>query len=159
MTTLLLHPVLPVPANRHTEPRRAAGEVRAAQPATLRLDRSKRMAALLTAIAALNVFDLAATVLFMCTIGMFESNPLVVQLAKVTGSAEAIALFKIATASTGITILYRVRDRFQAEVASWLLVLILLFVCGRWVAYSVHALELAEYAASTASDPSWVLFE
>jgi len=84
----------------------------------------------------LSAVDLAMTLGFMSTIGMFEDNPLVRWIAAATGLWGIVAL-KFASVSVCAAALYRVRNHWKGEVGAWLCVAILVAVCGIWIEYSI----------------------
>jgi hypothetical protein len=115
-------------------------------------DRSSRMWLWLVAIVAMNALDLVLTLNCMCTTGMFESNPIVHQLAKSPAPILAITCFKLATVLTGVGILFKLRRRREAELAAGMQLLVLTLLMVRWLQY----LGIDHMFAALSTDPSWI---
>ena len=106
----------------------------------------------LVAIVAMNALDLVLTLNCMCTTGMFESNPIVHQLAKSPAPILAIACFKSVTVLTGVGILFKLRRRREAELAAGLQLLVMTLLMIRWLQY----LGLDHMFVAVSTDPSWI---
>jgi disulfide bond formation protein DsbB len=120
--------------------------------------RSDRVRWLLGAIVVLSLVDLLVTLSHMTGSGMFEANPLVQLIAKATGSAAAIGAFKGLSVLVGVLLLDRTRRHLQAELAAWLMVIVLACVTIQWVQYAaampdLDAAQMADYASHNAD---WV---
>jgi hypothetical protein len=110
----------------------------AGRPAPLHA-RSRRVAAAVGVVAVLSLADLALTMGFMATTGMYEDNPLVVWLVRATGSVLSIAVWKLVTCGFACGVLLRYRARRSSEIAAWSAVAMLLVVAVRWAAYAEAA--------------------
>lgn len=120
-------------------------------------DRSERVRRLLVAVVILSLMDLAATLVCMKTIGMYEANPIVRQLAGLPFPATAISLFKMATLAAAIAPVYSLRSRWSAELAAVLMVVVLSGVGLLWARYILVVAGLDSALISVgASEPEWV---
>jgi hypothetical protein len=119
--------------------------------------------ALLAAVAAMSAIDLALTLGFMQTIGMFEDNPIVRLIVAQTESAAAVALgvFKTATVLVSVGVLYTLRTRVQGEIGAWIAAMVLVAVCVQWSQYAdaVLAVDPALWHGATVGEPGWVKFD
>ncbi len=105
-------------------------------PRPARARRSRRVIALLVAVMILSAIDLLLTIRYLGTTGMFESNPIVVMLVEWTGSAAAIALFKLVSVGTAVTTFYELRRHPQAELGAWVAVVIMGGLSVQWARYA-----------------------
>ena len=122
--------------------------------------RSRRVSLLLAVVVVLSVADLIITLGFMGTVGMLEANPIVVHVARWTGSIAAIALCKCLSVSIAVLLLHALRRHPQAELGAWVAVIVLIWLSVQWVRYAgtVAELDLAAMMRFNASDPAWVVF-
>jgi hypothetical protein len=118
-----------------------------------RARRCERVCGVLLAVVVLSVLDLALTLGCMMHSGMFEANPIVVQIARSTQSPMIIGVFKISTVMIGGSVLFRLRRHAQAELAAWLIALILCAVALQWINYLTLASGLPMIMPH---DPAWV---
>jgi uncharacterized membrane protein len=122
--------------------------------------RPTRVAALLAVIVGLSLLDLVLTVGHMASSGMFESNPIAAALANWTGTPLAIVDFKVLSVLVGVSLLFRMRRHASAELAAWLMTVVLVVLSVRW---GLYASELADMdqtmlLAVAESDAEWVRF-
>jgi len=115
--------------------------------------RCERVAGVLLAVLILSVLDLALTLGCMMQGGMFEANPIVVHLAQSTQSPAIIGLFKVSTVLVGASMLFRLRRHPQAELAAWLIAIILAAVAFQWIQYLTLASGLPIVMSH---DPAWI---
>ena len=100
------------------------------------MGRSRRVLALIVAIIMLSTIDLLITLFHLQSIGMLEVNPLAAYLIRTTGSAWALAAFKALTIAVCVTLLYCSRLDIRGEIASWLAMVILVWVLVMWHFYT-----------------------
>jgi hypothetical protein len=113
---------------------------------------------LLSVIVVLSAIDLALTLYWMKTVGMYELNPLVAYLARATDSPLALSAFKCASVLVSSGLLFRLRNHVQAEVGAWTAALVLVALCVRWANYThwsaqVDAQTMQQFAIE---DRGWV---
>jgi hypothetical protein len=120
--------------------------------------RGRRVVVLLAGVAALSAGDLAVTLAYMQSMGMFEHNPIVRHLVRATGSAWPIVLYKCVTVLCAIGLLYPLRRRAQAEAAAWLGFAVLAGVSLLWWCYAreMADLDLAGLGSIARLDANWV---
>ena len=124
--------------------------------------RRLRMLALLTAIVVLSAGDLVLTLGHMSTTGMYEANPLVAALARLTESSLSIANFKALTVLIGVGLLYRLRRHASAELAAWLVAAILVALSIQWNLYTAEIGDLSlmvQLELAGHHDAGWVVFD
>ena len=123
--------------------------------------RPARMTRLLALIVVLSLADLLLTLGHMSTTGMFEANPLVARLALLTESGLSIVNFKALTVLVGVSLLYRLRRHGQAEVAAWLVVLILIGLSIQWALYADQMSEIGPMVVGDAvtHGAHWVVLD
>jgi hypothetical protein len=122
--------------------------------------RARRVAVVLGVVIVLSAVDLVATVHAMHTTGMSEGNPIAAWVARTTGSAAALVLLKLVTVGLGVGVLFGLRARVQAEVASWFVALILVGLTARWVAWhhTMREFATADLRRIRHIDPDWIAF-
>lgn len=103
--------------------------------------RSRRVICLLLGIVLLSAGDLVATITHLQTIGMVEANPIARWLIDTTRSPWALAVYKIASVSICVTLLYRLRHHAQGEIAAWTGALILMALVVYWGIYAEAAVQ------------------
>ena len=120
--------------------------------------RAARVNFLLILVMALSAVDLALTLHWMQTIGMYESNPLVAYLARATGSPLALSAFKALSVMISAGLLYRLRSHVQAELGAWMAALVLVALCVRWVNYAYWSAQVDPQTIKQLGedDPRWV---
>lgn len=97
--------------------------------------RSRRVSVLVLSFVVLGVADLALTLVYMNTIGLFEGNPLARALANGGGSA-LLASFKLGTILLSSAILVALRARRSAELGAWVCVIAMGAVSLEWGKYA-----------------------
>jgi hypothetical protein len=120
--------------------------------------RPRRVAGVLRIVVALSLLDLVVTLVYMSTTGMFEGNPIVAYLARLSGSCAPIVMYKALTVLIAVSILYRLRTRAQAEAAAWLALLVLCAVTLQWVRYAalIMGADGDQIVQLMMTDPGWV---
>lgn len=103
--------------------------------------RSRRVSVLVFSFVVLGVADLALTLAYMNTIGLFEGNPLARALAQ-HGGQGALALFKIATIAVSSAILVWLRTHRAAELGAWVCAGAMIAVSLQWGQYAVASDEV-----------------
>lgn len=123
--------------------------------------RRLRMLALLTAIVVLSAGDLVLTIGHMSTTGMYEANPLVAGLARMTESSLSIVNFKALTVLVGVGLLYRLRRYGSAELAAWLVAAVLVALSIQWHLYTseISNMSLMVQVELAVHDAGWVVFD
>ncbi len=119
--------------------------------------RGCRVVLLLVATAIICVFDLLLTLTFLTNTGMVEANPIARSVME-HGSPLFIILWKLATMTLGLGILYWARRTRGAEIAAWLVLVIMAAVGIHWLSYSGAVVDMdVDYGLlSSADDPRWV---
>ena len=120
--------------------------------------RASRVNFLLTLVVVLSALDLGLTLFWMSTIGMYESNPLVALLARLTGSPLILCAFKVMSVIICVGVLSSLREHVQAEFGAWTAACVLLALAVRWVNYAhvstqFSAQAMCEFAGN---DGEWV---
>lgn len=120
--------------------------------------RSRRMTMLLGAIVALSAVDLVATLHYMGSVGMYESNPLVRLLAESASPYVSISSFKALTVLIGGTLLYRLRHRATAQLAALVVLGVLVWLTVQWARYGVVMADVDPVllARAARTDGFWV---
>lgn len=121
------------PQRRLKERPRGGGVFRL--PEILPSRRESRITILIGSFVILSALDLVLTVGHICTIGLFEDNPIIVWLAHSTGSWIAIASYKSFTVAVTSAILFRLRKYRSAEFGAWVCVLVLTLLALVWIEY------------------------
>lgn len=103
--------------------------------------RSRRVSVLVLAFVVLGVADLALTLAYMHTVGLFEGNPLARALAQSGGSA-SLAAFKIVTIALSSVILLALRTHRAAELGAWVCAVAMCLVSLQWGQYAVASEEV-----------------
>ncbi len=104
----------------------------------------------------LAIADLYLTLSYATTVGMIELNP-VARLVMEHQSAGAVTVWKLATTSLGLGILYCFRSRRNAEIGAWVCFLALGALACYWAFFTEQSLrQPAEYTAAGADDPRWI---
>src|SRR5262245_29041903 len=116
----------------------------------------RHMRELLLALAGLSLVDLVVTLTYMKTLGMYEANPLARLLAQTAAPALAIAVFKVASAGTGILLFYLLRRHASARAMALVMVAVLAWVTLQWARYGAAAGDLPCVAAAAPPDAGWV---
>jgi len=98
--------------------------------------RLRRVNVLLGAIVVLGMADLALTVLHLKTTGMFEANPIAAFVIRWTGSAWALAFFKVVSLALCTGLLYSCRRSRAAEVAAWVGAGVMIAITIAWEQYA-----------------------
>lgn len=136
--------------------------VRPDRPAVRQIDpeadrRARRVTVLVLATAALGLLDLAYTLTFMRSYGMFELNPLARFMIAVGGAGQLVR-FKLLTIALSSGLLYLVRRRRGAELCAWVSLATLILLSLHWVNYIRTTEELgpALLAETIAFDHRWV---
>lgn len=108
----------------------------------------EHMRGLLLAIGGLSLVDLAVTLTYMKTMGLYEANPIVRLLAASASPVFAIVLFKCATVAVAIALLHRLRRFTSARVMAAAMVAVLVWVSVQWVRYGAVTAEVPCMTAS-----------
>ena len=124
----------------------------------LREQRARRVTLLVLATATLGLLDLAFTLTFMRSIGMFELNPLARIMIGIGGAGQLIR-FKLLTIVLSSGLLYLIRRRRGAELCAWISLIALILLSLHWVRYTHTTEELGAGLLADASilDHRWVL--
>lgn len=97
--------------------------------------RERRVVILLAAVVLLGLGDLYATVTHVNSIGMVELNPIAAYIIRADSSA-GLVLYKLGTIGIAVGLLLATRQHRSAELASWLLVLIMAALTVHWRNYN-----------------------
>ena len=97
--------------------------------------RPTRVAVLLITLAALSLFDLAATLLYLTHAGLLESNP-IARILVAGGGPSAVVLWKLLTVGLSIYIFYIARHRLSGELGAMLCCAALVWLTARWDSYN-----------------------
>jgi hypothetical protein len=98
--------------------------------------RGARVSILLAGVVLLSLGDLILTMWHLQSIGMVEANPVAAMILERAGSVWPLVLYKAATVAVCVGVLFRIRQRFQAEVGAWLCLLVLAVLSVHWHRYS-----------------------
>ncbi|MEM9166526.1 MAG: DUF5658 family protein [Planctomycetota bacterium] len=115
--------------------------------------RPMRIAVLLVAATILGLADLALTLTYLTSIGMFEGNP-IARLVIASGSAWTVAAFKVLTIALTVWITVIMRRRWQAEMLAWVSAVVMLGLFLHWLGYIAYAESSTGTLAVVALDPS-----
>lgn len=118
-----------------------------------------QMRGMLLAIGGLSLVDLAVTLAYMTTLGMYEANPIARLLAATASPVVAIVLFKVLTVGMSLWLFHRLRRFASARAMALVMVAVLVCVTVQWVRYGRAANEFDWMIASApvaASEPGWV---
>ena len=97
---------------------------------------------LLLGIVLLSVADLTLTLTYLTSVGLVEGNPIAAWLIHTTRSPWALALYKTFTVAICVSLLYRMRQRREGELAAWCSVLILVALSIWWNRYALYQPDL-----------------
>ncbi len=97
--------------------------------------RPTRVVVLLIAVAAMSLFDLAATMLYLTHAGLMESNP-IARVLVAGGGPAAVVLWKVLTVGLAVFIFYIARRRLSSELGAILCCSVLVWLTARWDTYS-----------------------
>lgn len=119
--------------------------------------RARRVTLLVLATASLGLFDLAFTLTFMRSIGMYELNPLARLMIGIGGAGQLIR-FKLLTIVLSSGLLYLIRRRWGAELCAWLSLAALVLLSLHWVRYTKTTEDLGPtlLAETLMVDHRWV---
>lgn len=95
----------------------------------------RRVAALALAITLMGLADLALTLTYMRTTGMYELNP-VARMMVATGGTPQLIVFKLLTLSCSAGLLYLLRRRPVAEPTAWCCALVMGLLSVHWMLYT-----------------------
>ena len=125
---------------------------------TTPVSRSRRVLMLLTAILLLAAGDLFMTLQYATSIGFEEANPIARHVMS-HGSLTLIILWKLASVVVCLGCLWMTRRTRLGELATWACLLIMIWLCFRWVEYNQQMDRAASYIHLLASpgDPNWVV--
>ena len=98
--------------------------------------RAERVTWLLAGVVGLSMADLFLTISYLTSVGMSEGNPIAVWLLHTTDSVWPLVLYKLATVTVCVSLLYTNRLKRQSELASWCALLILAALAVWWNQYS-----------------------
>ncbi|MDH3584165.1 MAG: hypothetical protein OER86_08110 [Phycisphaerae bacterium] len=102
--------------------------------------RAIRVVILLAGLLALGLGDLYATVVHAASVGMNEANPIghyLISSQSVTG----LILFKLGSMGIAIGLLLRVREHRTTELASWMLLGVMVLLIMHWTDYNQQIAE------------------
>jgi len=95
----------------------------------------RRVALLAIAITIMGLTDLALTLTYMKSTGMFELNPLARAMVA-TGGAQQLIIFKLLTLSMSAGVLFLLRRHRIVEPTAWGCALIMCLLTFHWVSYN-----------------------
>lgn len=125
---------------------------RACQP----VSRSRRVCILLAGIVLMSLADLDMTLAYTRSVGLIEGNPLA-RLVMSYGSSWMLALWKVASVSLCVFILFCARRTRYAEIGAWICFAVMVWLSVRWVSYNEQVPLLTSYIADQYSaDHRWV---
>jgi hypothetical protein len=113
------------------------------------VSRPRRVVILLMAVVCLSLGDLILTLEYLRTVGLMEVNPIARYLLEATGSAWALAAYKLMTLGVCVGLLYRLRSRLVSEIAAWLGLVVLALTAMSWQAYAASLEDPAELVVET----------
>jgi hypothetical protein len=99
---------------------------------------ARRVVLLIAAMALMGLVDLAMTMTYMRSTGMFELNPIARALASL-GAGEHLVIFKLVTISISATALYLGRHSRRGELAAWACATVLVVLMFHWADYAREA--------------------
>ena len=91
--------------------------IQPSQTLTDERQRSQRVTWLLFGVVALSFVDLFLTITYLTSVGMSEGNPIAVWLLSTTNSIWPLAIYKLATVTVCVSLLYANRYKRQSELA------------------------------------------
>lgn len=95
----------------------------------------RRVALLAIAITIMGLADLALTLTYMNTTGMYELNPLA-RVMVATGGAQQLIIFKLLTLSMSAGVFFLLRRHRIVEPTAWACALIMGALTVHWVSYN-----------------------
>ncbi len=98
--------------------------------------RTRRVSWLLAGVLLLSLTDLLVTIVHLRSVGMVEANPIAAFLIRSTNSVWVLSAYKLVTVGICLSLLYRLRRHFEAEMAAWCAIAILTGVLCQWYAFS-----------------------
>jgi hypothetical protein len=100
---------------------------------------------LLGAIAVMSVADLAMTLEYATSVGLFESNP-IARAVMAYGSTGLLAFWKLASVGVCLWILFRTRGTRAGECGAWVCFGALAWLSFHWTGYNAQMAEIASAA-------------
>lgn len=97
----------------------------------------RRVALLAVLITIMGLADLAMTLTYMRSTGMFELNPLA-RLMVATGGESQLVIFKLLTLSCSAGVLYLLRRHRIVEPTAWCCALVMAALTAHWISYNHH---------------------
>jgi hypothetical protein len=107
--------------------------------------RSRRVVLLLAAVALMSVADLALTLEYATSVGLFEGNP-VARAVMSYNSASLLAAWKLSSVGVCLWILFRTRHTRSGEVGAWVCFGTLAWLTVCWTGYNSQMAEIASSA-------------
>ncbi len=122
--------------------------------------RSRRVIILACAIALMSGVDLYLTLLYVMNTGMNEMNPLARAMMNYQ-SPTVLALWKLATVTLSLGILFLIRTKRSAELGAWVGCLVLGWLMSHWVMFihETRDLNLQVVQEIASNDPTWVMID
>jgi hypothetical protein len=96
---------------------------------------ARRVILLVIAITIMGLADLALTLTYMKTTGMFELNPLAREMVAIGGEPQLIR-FKLLSIALGAGMLFLLRKHRIAEPASWACAGVMCLLSIHWISYN-----------------------
>lgn len=115
--------------------------------------RIRRMHVLLIGIVILSVLDLLLTLDHLRTNGLLEANPLVVTLVEATQSVWVLVLYKLASVSICVGVLFAIRRHRSGEIGAWFGLTVLVGLTALW---SVYEREVEDVTRVAQVDDGWL---
>ncbi len=124
-----------------------------ARPSLL-LTRPARIFYLVVAAWLMGLADLAITMTYLTSVGMYEGNP-VARYVIGLGSPAIVVAFKLGTMLVTSWIVLAQRRRWQAEMVAWVSVVVLGMLTAHWLNYIAYAEAKQDVLSTVALDPSF----
>jgi len=120
--------------------------------------REQRVIVLLVAVLLMGLGDLYMTLTFITSVGMIENNP-IARLVMAHGSSAAVVVWKLSLTLFGVGVLVWARRSRHAEIATWLVFMVMTGLTFHWLGFSSEAATIVEeyHHMAQSNDPKWVV--
>ena len=134
--------------------------VLARSPLGLLAKRGHRVCLLALAIALMSAVDLYLTLLYVTHMGMNEMNPLARAMMEYQ-SPTLLAVWKAATVTLSVGILFFIRKQRSAEIGAWAAFLFLGWLMSHWIVFidETRDMNIQAMHEVAAGDPTWIMIE
>lgn len=121
---------------------------------SLLLTRPARVFYLVLVAWLMGLADLAITMTYLTSVGMYEGNP-VARFVIGLGSPAIVVAFKVGTMLVTSWIVLAQRRRWQAEMVAWIAAVVLGLLTVHWLNYIAYAEAKQDVLSTVAFDPSF----